>query len=270
MLAKAVHLDDLDRYITDDAWSLSPKLDGHRKMLHIGAETVETWGRDGQRSDMPRPIVDLLRSSLGVGGYILDGELMPDGRFFVFDLASAGGVVNAKTPFATRHLALTHLFHLAGLDDSPMVRLLPVTRGGDAKRELVERVRSDCGEGIIARHDDGPYQPGKRSERLLKLKFTHELDVVVTRVGVDGKDNAAVGVYSSAGYVTEIGTVSNRARGAKVGEVWVIRCLYVHSRVNPRLVQPVLISRRTDKTAEECTLDQLETCYTEKLPAYLR
>lgn len=80
----------------------------------------------------------------------------------------------------------------------------------------------------------------------------------MTDVGIDGKDSAALAMYDQTGHLTPVGKVTAAIHEASVGDVVEVKYLYVNDLGAPRLYQPVLLRRRTDKRACDCTLDQLE------------
>jgi ATP-dependent DNA ligase len=126
---------------------------------------------------------------------------------------------------------------------------------------LVEQVVIGRGEGLIAKRVGAVYREGLRSRDWVKIKRHHEIDCVVTWLGAE-RANMGVGLYDGDHLVdvAEVGRLTGDGRRCQVGDVVTVRCLYA-SDTN-RLIQPTLPRLRTDKTARECTLDQLHAART--------
>lgn len=262
MLAESMDERRLLSIVNDDRWALEPKVDGHRCLVVIDLEgEVRFVARSGMDLNIgpARPLViealALLRNS--GAGFVLDGEwLGPERTLWVFDLPEAGDLINLNTPFADRRAALEAITYCNG-----HVRLLPSHRDVESKSALVRDVKSRNAEGVIARRIDAPYRPG-RSRHLLKYKFRHDVDCVVSAVGVGGHDNIALSLWDPTNErLVEVGhcsalTGSGRTHTFEIGDVVKVTCLYVTDDNN--LYQPTLPTLRDDKAPRECTIDQLE------------
>ena len=113
----------------------------------------------------------------------------------------------------------------------------------------------------MIRDRDAIYTPGLRSPGILKAKFVKTVDCVVLGLRRNGKDNVVIGLHDADGTMVDIGEVTGLAGDGntlKVGEVCEVQYLYAVDPLRPRLVQPTRPTRRTDKTPDECTLDQIQ------------
>jgi ATP-dependent DNA ligase len=198
----------------------------------------------------------------------LDGELMPDGTMWVFDLVNMDRDDNTQVlpsdPFTWRHRWLVDTFE-TWQPPSTMFRLAPTAFSYEAKLELALDCVRRATEGVIARKLTAPYRPGTRSTNMVKLKFIHDADLVVMSIGFEGRDNVVLGAYTPEGKLIEVGRASAHGKGAFAeDDVVVVRYNYM-SR-DGRLVGPRIIRRRTDKPATECSTEQL--FYTQEVPVY--
>jgi hypothetical protein len=157
-----------------------------------------------------------------------------------------------------------------------VVVVLPVHTGGDVKVALVSAAEKEQREGVMLRHVSAPYRSGGRSSQLLKCKFTKECDAIVIDTNTNGHENVELALLdpelkfpSAPGYpegILPVGSASaigKRPRPQKL-DVWEVRYLYCVDPQAPRLYQPRLMQKRTDKGIEECLVDQLANSFTDK------
>jgi ATP-dependent DNA ligase len=243
-------------YLTDEGWAVEEKLDGVR-CLAVGGVTVTLMGRNGQElsDDRSRKLAELKAQLRIPRGFVLDGELMADGTYHVFDIPRAGDLITAATPYATRRQALATVL---GALAAPRVILHPTATTADEKLATWERVQAERGEGVVLKRLDSPAPlNGKRHAWGLKAKLVKELDAVVLTTRADGTDSATFGLYDGEQLV-EVGRVGigGKAKAAIApGDVICIRYLYIGS--NGRLYQPRVVAIRSDKGARECLLTQM-------------
>lgn len=249
-------------------WVAQFKYDGDRAVVEVNEGQVRIVGRDGRAKTRNYGTTHVAPfATLTQGRWLFDGELV--GRtFVVFDLAFAAdpliGWVGEADPFVDRYQALTALAGVLDIptagtpeaDNAPVV-LAPVTEPTEAaKRDLLDRAVTERREGIILRELSGPYEPGRRSTGLVKVKLTKDADVVITRLH-ESKASAGMAVYGPSGELIDVGSVTTNGKGdVQVGEVWEVHFLYVVDPSHPRLVQPTLVRRRYDKVPVDCHLEQ--------------
>lgn len=265
MLAEEVDATaSIPRYAADERFIFEPKLDGHRVMLVVDGGKVTAVGRNGQASQHAprfndrRHAADMAKLAK-MGKAVLDGELVGD-KFWIFDMPSLewqGGIAmvfDAGEPWRIRRRALGLLFGVWS-PNPDLIGLVTYAEGEEAKlamaKDLLER---NC-EGVIIKNTDAPYRWGRRCSDTLKAKFVHEADLVVTGLAHQGKDNAVLSAIKD-GQLVEVGRCSTIGKGTvNIGDVVCVRYLYLGA--GNRIVQPRLMSVRTDKAASECTYDQL-------------
>jgi hypothetical protein len=224
----------------DDGWVFEQKVDGKRAFMEVFGDRSVLLGRNG-----PLTVVDGPWCALGRGGNLnntLDGELL-GAVYWVFDVVS-------PLSWKLRHSLLVSLLRDS---DSHNVRILPTYRGTEQKRHLLELVRRDGLEGVVAKRYEGGYPKGRTlSWRKAKLYGTGSAVVMV--VGVDGKENVLLGAVTGDPIkIVPVCHAATRGQTYRVGDVVQVRYLYMSN--GNRLVQPVLLGV-SDVSWEDCGLDQ--------------
>ncbi|MET3172934.1 UNVERIFIED_ORG: putative DNA-binding WGR domain protein [Arthrobacter sp. UYCu721] len=275
MLASVQSAEIISTAINDPSWVAQYKYDGDRVVVEITHGEIRVLNRQGEEKSKNVGTAHLLPfSALHAGRWVFDGEIV--GRTLVlFDLIAASDAhatwVQEHDAFSRRYCALTEIANVLSIPavavaphDAPVV-LAPVATGNAAKDHFLATAISEQREGIILRHEDGPYDLGRRSTFLVKHKLIKDADVIVTSLhGM--KQSASLAVHDVNGKLIEIGSASTIGKGAvAVGDVWVVTFLYVTDPQHPRLFQPRLVSRRHDKLTTDCTIDQFTDAGTSKM-----
>ena len=105
---------------------------------------------------------------------------------------------------------------------------------------------------------DSPYI-SDRSANLLKFKFTATADVEVVELRPEGRRSVSMQVYDNDGNPVPVGTVMVTDRMLDVlnpGDVIEVR--YMYRGAQGKLYSPAFLRRRTDKPADQCSVDQLK------------
>lgn len=173
-------------------WAFEVKWDGHRTIAHIENGEVRFQTTGGNDSTDRWRDVTGLPAAVGTDA-ILDGEMVVldiDGRpsfdltqkrsesaahpamFYVFDVLQIGD--NDATALAYRDRRAL----LETLVESGSHWQVPAFQVGDGD-DLLAATAEQGLEGVIAKHLDSPYQPGKRSKDWLKLKNRRRVELVV-------------------------------------------------------------------------------------------
>jgi bifunctional non-homologous end joining protein LigD len=191
-----------------EGWTFEPKYDGIRVLAFVTKDAVRLITRNGNDKTTQFPeLADALRT-LGKKAereIVLDGEIIAvvDGevaRFqalqdrmhvkdattiadfaskqpaaiVLFDILVDGADILIKEPWSTRR---KHLEQLLRRRTNQRLRLSDSIPGDG--EEMLERVRRDGWEGVIAKRTDARYEPGVRSKAWLKLKVEHRQEFVV-------------------------------------------------------------------------------------------
>jgi ATP-dependent DNA ligase len=197
MLAKLA-----DELPPDGEWLYEPKWDGFRAIVFRGAADVFIQSRDLRPFDRYFPeLHDALLTQLPAH-CVLDGEIViatPEGldfdalqlrlhpaasriaklaaetpsSFVAFDVLAADGRDLRDVPQHERRTRLERL--LAGAQ--PPIHLTPMTRERAIAAGWLARFEGAGLDGVVAKPENGTYQPGKRA--MIKIKHSRTADCVV-------------------------------------------------------------------------------------------
>jgi ATP-dependent DNA ligase len=244
MLAKLA-----DALPVDSGFLYEPKWDGFRAIVFRGGGDVYIQSRDLRPLDryfpeLRQPLIANLPD-----GCVVDGEIViatPKGldfdalqlrlhpaasrvnklaqatpaSFVAFDLIAEGGGDLRDVPQAERRARLERL--LAGA--APPVHITPMTRDVTVAADWLARFEGAGLDGVIAKLDDGAYEPGKRA--MIKVKHARTADCVVAgfRWHKNGKGtligSLLLGLYDERGSLHHVGVTSafNMARRRELAE----------------------------------------------------
>jgi ATP-dependent DNA ligase len=186
-------------------WAIEEKFDGHRILVRVeprqanGSQGVHAWSRPRKHAgssgktmasrSLPENLIDAFRK-LPAGTYdgeLLGGETSTDVtrvdlrdrlRFVIFDVmrltfVDLGDTDVMQQPYSKRRELLEEIFRrtlgMDGFEGIELAESRPL-QGKDDVEEFVTRVWSRGGEGGMLKRKAAPYQPGKRSKDVVKVK----------------------------------------------------------------------------------------------------
>jgi ATP-dependent DNA ligase len=135
--------------------------------------------------------------------------------FVGFDLLAAGGRDLRGAPLRDRRARLEEV--LTGV--RPPIYLTPMTRDRDLATDWLTRFEGAGLDGVIAKPEDGTYDPGKRA--MIKVKHSRTADCVVAgfRWHKAGKDTLVgsllLGLYDDKGKLHHVGVTSSFTMAAR-------------------------------------------------------
>jgi ATP-dependent DNA ligase len=215
-----------------------PKWDGFRAIVFRGGGEVFIQSRDLRPLDRYFPeLHDLLLARLP-DGCVVDGEIViatPHGldfdalqlrlhpaasrvaklaretpaSFVAFDLLAAGGEDLCAAPLRERRARLEALLAEA----VPPLHLTPATRDRQHAAEWLAQFEGAGLDGVVAKLEDGAYEPGKRA--MLKIKHARTADCVVAgfRWHKAGKNeligSLLLGLYDERHHLQHVGVTSS-------------------------------------------------------------
>jgi ATP-dependent DNA ligase len=220
------------------AFLYEPKWDGFRAIVFRGAADVFIQSRDLKPLDRYFPELHELFLARLPPGCVLDGEIViatPQGldfdalqlrlhpaasrvaklakespaEFVAFDLLAADGQDLRDQPQTERRARLEAL--MSGVE-AP-IHLTPMTRDIALASEWLSRFEGAGLDGVIAKPEDGIYEPGKRA--MLKIKHARTADCVVAgfRWHKAGKGTLVgsllLGLYDAGGRLQHVGVTSS-------------------------------------------------------------
>lgn len=188
------HKYDPDRSDIDwDAAYIQRKYDGHRCLICKQGNDIRAYSRNGMEiSESIQHILDCVASNLE-GDFLLDGELYIHGRklqeitSLVKRPQSASADLNyivydvvASKPFTQRFNDLLTVTTFSHDPRSPVVIAESMyVFNHDEAMFYFRRYREEGYEGAILRTGDKPYECGKRSRQLLKIKEQQDEEFMV-------------------------------------------------------------------------------------------
>jgi bifunctional non-homologous end joining protein LigD len=258
----------VEALLDDPLWLMSEKMDGERRAVHVRGGATEVVAPEARilginRRGLYVPIPQAWVHAMNrlPAGTLLDGEQVGD-RLYVFDVLRVGEHDLKSWGYAHRLQALQQAFanHM-GLNIGALahpeapIQLLLSTGSAALKRELLRDVRQRQGEGVVLRHSQSLYEPG-RSDKALKFKFVESSSCIVTRVN-EGRRSVALGLIDAQGAVREVGNVTIPASFHVPATGAVVEVRYMHLNEGGALYQPVYLGPRSDVTAQDCVLSQV-------------
>lgn len=241
---------NLDKYLLDDQWAETQKLDGKRLMVVVNDGKITGVGREGQTATVDPLIAAPFKGQSG--HWVFDGEVIGK-DYWIFDMPIGGKFVTPNTPYEERREMM------AIIRETAHVHILPVARTTEEKITLAQRCIKSHAEGMILNRVDSPYIEGpQRSLYVLKAKLVETVDVVVTEIGRENKRSIGVSLYDN-GRLIEVGAckISDRLLATLVDRE-VVELKYLYASAERKLVQPSFLRRRPDRTPESCLMEQLK------------
>ncbi len=252
--------DELARFLGDDKMIAQQKIDGQRVIAHVGPDEIMVTNRDGQKTKVD------MSAFAGLAylphGTVVDGELMDDG-YWLFDILELAGEDVRERGYLERWSLLDGELEPALTGD---VRIVPIASGKPAKQKLHDRLRKAGAEGLVFKHRDAPYTPGRPASggTQRKHKFIKSADVVI----LENAGNAYLMAVYDGKQLFEVGKVfagttnaSRKLLDAALGKGGKPICevRYLYATDDHQLFQPVFVRTRDDKAAKECLRAQLLT-----------
>ncbi len=232
MLAKAT-----EKLPASGAYLYEPKWDGFRALVFRSNDDVFIQSRDLKPLDRYFPELHETFLEQLPTGCVLDGEIVittshgldfellqlrlhpaasrvnklaqeTPASFVAFDLLAADGASLLDLPQHERRHALETLMS----NVRPPLYLTPVTRDLETAERWLKEFEGAGLDGVIAKPDDAPYQPGKRA--MLKIKHIRTADCVVAgfRWYKDTRDavgSLLLGLYDDDGQLQHVGVTSS-------------------------------------------------------------
>ena len=232
MLAKIA--DELPR---EDGFLFEPKWDGFRAIVFRTGAEVYIQSRDLRPFNRYFPELARALGEALPKGCVIDGEIVvvtgsgldfdalqqrlhpaasrvtrlaqeTPAAFIAFDLLAAGGRSTMELPQSERRVRLERLLGQAA---KPLY-VTPMTRDRALAQDWLQRFEGAGLDGVVAKPEAAPYQPGKRA--MLKIKHARTADCVVAgfrwyRDTQDMVGSLLLGLYNDAGVLQHVGVTSS-------------------------------------------------------------
>jgi ATP-dependent DNA ligase len=241
------------RMASDPNYGFQTKYNGHRLIICKQNGNIRWFNRVGEPSNKPLSIP--IRQALlnhPLDTLVIDCELVKT-HLYIFDVLALGDELLTNNAYEYREVK----YHAAFDDYVDCITPVVTARTLLEKDLLWKREEASQGEGVVAKNMSTPYRQGKSGAHF-KLKFWKTADAFVIGPNPDEKDSVEIGMFDANGRVHRISGCSLRNKfHPRIGDVLEIRFLY--STKNHHIVQPTLLHVRTDKTAGQCQLSQLDS-----------
>ncbi len=232
-----------DELPQEPGFLFEPKWDGFRAIVFCSADEVYIQSRDLRPLNRYFPELAQALAQWPPKGCVLDGEIVVAGAggldfdalqqrlhpaasrvarlaketpaaFVAFDLLAAGGRSTMNLPQAERRIRLERLLGQA----APPLYLTPMTRDRAVALDWLQRFEGAGLDGVVAKPEKTPYQPGKRA--MYKIKHARTADCVVAgfrwyRDTTDAIGSLLLGLYNAAGVLQHVGVTSSFTLAAR-------------------------------------------------------
>ena len=249
MLLTAITLDKALSLLDNDSYILQRKHDGERLMTMFSMNTLIGSNKKGYRRGVPAVVAAALASEPSAK---FDGELVGN-IYHVFDILSFKGEDLSCRPYAVRLALLKKAVTKIG---NANVRLVETFYGKEAKSKAMSDIKESNGEGVVFKHLDDHYEPG-RFENIFKYKFTATATFIVTGHSKTVR-SISIGTHDNGKTKTNCKvTVPQNVGIPPIGAFVEVEYLYAY-RGTDALAQPVLKGERNDQDESDCSVSQLK------------
>jgi len=240
-----------EHLLTHSDYWMQEKMDGRRLLIQKEGNTITGINRLGFITSVPEMIV---RSTANYqGDFILDGEAVGE-TLHVFDLLTISGEDMRPLRFAVRYLRLRDLLNAFC---HPHIRIVE-TYCNPEKEGWYSHLKGEGREGVVFKHVDGPYTPGRPNTggTQFKYKFCETASFIVTKMN----DKRSVSLILFEGdKVRPAGNVTIPPNHDVPSPGTVVECRYLYAfKESGSIYQPVYLGPREDILAAECTTTQLK------------
>ena len=249
-LLNPIEEDQVESVINDDCYVSQEKFDGRRLIIRKLGASIDAINRKGLLCGLPSPV--LLEVRQIPGDCIIDGEAIGD-VFWTFDILWIHGTDMRPRPYRDRLFALVQIVS----PEFGFLKLADTARTTVEKLALLDRMKREKREGVVFKRLDAPYTPGRPNSggSQFKYKLYATASFIVNKV--NGKRSVSLMLFDGhkvvpAGNVT----IPPNHDVPGVGAVEEVRYLYCFR--SGSIYQPIFLGKRTDITAEECTVAQLK------------
>lgn len=236
MLLTAADETMLGKFLKDDDWVAQQKMNGKRIVIERHNGTTVGYNRKNQECPIPQTVVKDLSDQENL---LLDGEMV-GGVFHVFDALVLENKPVVGHSYTKRCDLLVDFFNDNSFD---YIKRVPHAFGLKGKKNLVDQLQKENQEGIVFKHVDAAYTPGKIENLAkaiaVKIKFYREDSFEV--ISWNQKSSIEIGAYDKNGNLVSVGNVTVPAKYAKqIVNGYVVRVRYLYATKANQLFQPVL------------------------------
>lgn len=245
-LLNAIEENEVESYLNNDDFIAQEKYNGERRFVVCKDGQVTGVNRKGLEVQLPSKISDQFTQDM-----VVDGEIIGD-NIYLFDILSFNGK-DLKNKTLTERLKV-----LNSLKFKSNVSIVATSVSGKEKRDLLAKVKSENGEGVVFKNKSGLYVGGKptaKGSNNLKFKFYKTATFLVANLT---KNKRSVGlVVLDGNKEVEVGkvTILPNFPVPAVGSLVEVQYLYAYK--GGAVYQPVYLGERTDLEKTDASISQL-------------
>lgn len=260
----------VQRLMLHDGYGWQEKHNGDRRIVEKttafdGTVRIVDYNRKGERGKGLSPeIIDALKKH-PLHQFILDCEFIGKGihqsKLHVFDVLHLGdhNVVNEK--YRTR------LDYMHATFDGFNSLIIPLYTAftPEEKLALFQKLTAEFAEGFVMKELGVRYRESNKQGTLrynYKYKFVKELDAIVIGDSTERDDKGMLKNSVRLGLIMPNGTIKDICGATKKSSFVllpgdVVRLAYLCGTVSLDVVEPRITDKRDDKSALDCTVDQI-------------
>lgn len=240
-----------DRVLMDDNWIMQEKYDGRRLLVKFFDGKGVGVNKKGLSIELMDEVFEVVkRLNFNVE---LDGELMPDGKYHIFDILHKDGKSTKSMTTLERYRLLSSISELKD-------HVAPAYFTENEKRQALNYLKENKKEGFVVKHKDAPYVPGRPASggNQLKCKFWESATLKVMEI-TKNKRSVTVGAFKD-GVLTDVGNVTIPANYdvPNVGDYVEVIYLYCHPGKNGKIAQSKYKGVRDDQNDEDCDFSKIK------------
>ena len=251
-LLNPVEPHELEQLIHDPAYWMQEKKDGRRLLIHKQGGTITGINRLGLTVALPAPLI--AEASACAGNFLIDGEAIGD-TLHAFDLLFIDDDDIRGRRCAERYL---HLMNLLASFQHRYIELVANHCTTPQKQQHYQQLRQLHAEGVVFKHTDAPYIPGRPNSggSQLKYKFYETASFIVAKT--NAKRSVSLILFEND-KVRPAGNVTIPPNHDVPAPGTVVECRYLYAfKESGSIYQPVYLGARDDIRAAECTTTQLK------------
>ena len=250
-LLNPINEQQLNQLLFNHDYWMQEKIDGRRLLLRKDGDEITGINRLGFPTAVPETIIR--DAAKYPRNFLLDGEAVGD-TFHAFDLLTIGPEDMRTKCFSVRYLRMRDMLNAFYHQHIREVKCLSTP----GMAGWFHQFKRDGKEGVVFKHKDAPYTPGRPNSggSQLKYKFYETASFIVTKVN----DQRSVSLILFEGdKIRPAGNVTIPPNHDVPASGTVLECRYLYAfKESGSIYQPVYLGARTDIRAEECTTAQLK------------
>lgn len=237
--------------LKNDDWMMQEKYDGRRLIVQSFNGKAIGINKKGLAIELMQEVKNIIkRINFDIE---LDGELMPDGKYHIFDILHKGSESTKDMSAFDRYQLLCSIKELTE-------HVAPTYFNYEDKKAALKKLQEDKKEGFVVKHKDSKYVPGRPASggNQLKGKFWESGTFKVMSLN-SSKRSIKVGAFKD-NVLTDMGnvTVPPNYDVPSVGEFVEVIYLYCTPGDNGKLYQSKYKGIRDDQNDEDCDFSKVK------------